>query len=95
MFYLCRFEKNLLSNMISMNEERLVMVAPLSPFPQEYDPELFSKALPCLTAIACSLPPDYPLTEGHEEDWPQQNTASGPYVPEPVNTAGGVYSMCG
>ena len=25
----------------------------------EYDPELFGKALPCLTAIGCALPPDY------------------------------------
>ena len=25
----------------------------------EYDPELFGKALPCLTSIACALPPDY------------------------------------
>jgi hypothetical protein len=24
-----------------------------------YDPELFSKALPCLSAIGCALSPDY------------------------------------
>lgn len=59
------------------------------PCPQEYDPELFSKALPCLTAISCALPPDYSLTEGQDDDWCKQGThTSGPYVPEPVNTSG-------
>ena len=34
----------------------------------EYDPELFGKALPCLTSIACALPPDYAKSDGAEED---------------------------
>ena len=32
-----------------------------------YDPELFSKALPCLSAIGCALSPDYSLSS-HPED---------------------------
>ncbi|KAL1472514.1 hypothetical protein MTO96_039268, partial [Rhipicephalus appendiculatus] len=76
----------------SEEERRLTMLLFTNIFDSlskmEYDPELFSKALPCLTAIACALPPDYSLSEGHEEDWSKQNTTSGPYVPEPVNTSG-------
>ena len=34
----------------------------------EYDPELFGKALPCLTAIACALPPDYAKSKHTEDD---------------------------
>ena len=34
----------------------------------EYDPELFGKALPCLTSIACALPPDYAKSDAAEED---------------------------
>ncbi|XP_077528941.1 ryanodine receptor isoform X3 [Haemaphysalis longicornis] len=77
----------------SEEERRLTMLLFTNIFDSlskmEYDPDLFSKALPCLTAIACALPPDYSLTEGHEEDLCKHTTgASGPYVPEPVNTMG-------
>ncbi|KAL7671399.1 hypothetical protein ACOME3_006297 [Neoechinorhynchus agilis] len=36
-----------------------------------YDPDLFSRALPCMIAIACSLPPDFMVSDyenGDEED---------------------------
>jgi ryanodine receptor 2 len=32
-----------------------------------YDPELFGKALPCLTAIGSAISPDYALTSGGED----------------------------
>ncbi|KAI0981288.1 hypothetical protein GJ496_001976 [Pomphorhynchus laevis] len=35
---------------------------------RRYDPELFSEALPCMTAIACSLPPDCTLTINKSKD---------------------------
>ncbi|KAM7298254.1 ryanodine receptor [Ixodes scapularis] len=77
----------------SEEERRLTMLLFTNIFDSlskmEYDPELFSKALPCLTAISCALPPDYSLTEGQDDDWCKQGThTSGPYVPEPVNTSG-------
>lgn len=34
----------------------------------DYDPELFGKALPCLTAIGCALPPDYSLSKNTDDD---------------------------
>lgn len=37
-------------------------------FPR-YDPELFGKALPCLTAIACALPPDYAKSAHSDSDY--------------------------
>lgn len=55
----------------------------------EYDPDLFNKSLPCLTAIACSLPPDYSMPTGVDEEWYKQaGPTDGPYVPEPVHTGG-------
>ncbi|CAN7995814.1 unnamed protein product [Ixodes hexagonus] len=77
----------------SEEERRLTMLLFTNIFDSlskmEYDPELFNKALPCLTAISCALPPDYSLTEGQDDDWCKQGThTSGPYVPEPVNTNG-------
>lgn len=53
----------------------------------EYDPDLFSKALPCLTAIACALPPDYSLTSGSEDQLVKSGPSDGPYVPNPVDTS--------
>ncbi|XP_076069948.1 ryanodine receptor isoform X2 [Oratosquilla oratoria] len=53
----------------------------------EYDPELFGKALPCLSSIGCALPPDYSLTTGYEDEL--YNTAAcadGPYNPMPIDT---------
>lgn len=57
----------------------------------EYDPELFGKALPCLTAIGCGLPPDYSLSQNYDDEWYGNKTASsgpdGPYDPQPINTS--------
>ncbi|XP_053408017.1 ryanodine receptor-like isoform X6 [Mercenaria mercenaria] len=52
-----------------------------------YDPELFSKALPCLSAIGCALSPDYTLTS-HDDSWFHRAMAEseGVYNPSPVDT---------
>ncbi|XP_055878934.1 ryanodine receptor 2-like isoform X5 [Biomphalaria glabrata] len=53
-----------------------------------YDPELFSKALPCLSAIGCALSPDYALS--HRDDkWLRQTSVDldGAYHPKPVDTS--------
>ena len=53
----------------------------------EYDPELFGKALPCLSAIGCSLPPDYSLTTGYEDDlYNVASSRDGPYSPQPIDS---------
>lgn len=53
----------------------------------EYDPDLFGQALPCLTAIASALPPDYSMTSHPSEDMNLKTTPDdGPYIPEPVDT---------
>lgn len=62
---------------------------------QEYDPELFNKALPCLTAIGCALPPDYALTTSLDDEWYNKSVpaeTNGPYVPQPINTSMSVSS---
>ncbi|XP_041353187.1 ryanodine receptor-like isoform X2 [Gigantopelta aegis] len=51
-----------------------------------YDPELFSKALPCLSAIGCALSPEYAMS--HTDDsWAQPSSSDieGIYVPRPVD----------
>lgn len=57
----------------------------------DYDPELFGKALPCLTAIGCALPPDYSLSKNYDDEWYTNKTAKtgpdGPYNPQPINTS--------
>lgn len=60
----------------------------------DYDPELFGRALPCLTAIGCALPPDYSLSKNYDDEWYASKTAAsgpsgpgGPYNPQPINTA--------
>lgn len=54
----------------------------------EYDPELFSKALPCLSAIGCALSPDYSLTR-QDEEWIREasEVSDGSYRPRPVDTS--------
>ncbi len=56
---------------------------------QAYDPELFSKALPCLTAIGCALSPDYAISQ-HVDSWYKEYAAeaSDDYIPKPVDIAG-------
>lgn len=52
----------------------------------DYDADLFGKALPCLTAIACALPPDYSLSAGAEAEIKLAGPLDGPYQPSPVDT---------
>ena len=52
----------------------------------EYDPDLFNKALPCLTALAGALPPDYSFTSSDEDTLGSKTVPDeGPYIPNPVN----------
>lgn len=56
----------------------------------DYDPELFGKALPCLIAIGCALPPDYSLSKNADEDYygKQSGEPDQPqYNPQPINTS--------
>lgn len=57
----------------------------------DYDPELFGKALPCLIAIGCALPPDYSLSKNTDDDLYGKPTGGGPdqpqYNPQPINTS--------
>ncbi|XP_063919785.1 ryanodine receptor isoform X1 [Zophobas morio] len=57
----------------------------------DYDPELFGKALPCLSAIGCALPPDYSLSKNYDDEWYANKSAQtgpdGPYDPQPINTS--------
>ncbi|XP_044016394.1 ryanodine receptor isoform X3 [Aphidius gifuensis] len=80
----------------SDEEKRLTMVLFSNIFDSlsrmDYDPELFGKALPCLTAIGCALPPDYSLSKNYDDEWYSSKTAStqspdGPYNPQPINTS--------
>ncbi|XP_035704010.1 ryanodine receptor isoform X5 [Folsomia candida] len=55
----------------------------------EYDPDLFGKALPCLSAIGCALPPDYSLPAALDENLLKNSTSEGtdgPYQPVPIET---------
>lgn len=60
----------------------------LCAFVQTYDQELFKMAMPCLSAIAGALPPDYidpslsTALEKHESV-----DAQGNFDPRPINTA--------
>ncbi|XP_057319083.1 ryanodine receptor isoform X4 [Microplitis mediator] len=80
----------------SDEEKRLTMVLFSNIFDSlskmDYDPELFGKALPCLTAIGCALPPDYSLSKNYDDEWYSSKSAStqsadGPYNPAPINTS--------
>uniref|UniRef100_A0A914BY34 Uncharacterized protein n=1 Tax=Acrobeloides nanus TaxID=290746 RepID=A0A914BY34_9BILA len=51
-----------------------------------YDPDLFSKALPCLTAIGSAISPDYSLTTGGEKaELAKAREEEGVWVPKPVD----------
>jgi ryanodine receptor 2 len=77
----------------SDEEKRLTMVLFSNIFDSlskmEYDPELFGKALPCLTAIGCALPPDYTLSKNNDEECYgiKSSSSDGPYDPQPINTS--------
>ncbi|XP_071036526.1 ryanodine receptor [Parasteatoda tepidariorum] len=76
----------------SEEEKRLTMILFTNIFDSlakmEYDPDLFNKSLPCLTAIACALPPDYSLTQSGDDDqwYKESGPTDGPYMPEPITT---------
>lgn len=54
----------------------------------DYDPELFGKALPCLIAIGCALPPDYSLPQKSDDDYYAPGNPDQPqYNPQPINTS--------
>ncbi|XP_050357867.1 ryanodine receptor isoform X13 [Nymphalis io] len=58
----------------------------------DYEPELFGKALPCLIAIGCALPPDYSLSMNYDDEFYGKETqsigADNPqYDPQPINTS--------
>lgn len=56
----------------------------------DYDPELFGKALPCLIAIGCALPPDYSLSKNTDEDYygrQSGNPDQPQYDPNPIDTS--------
>ncbi|EJD76290.1 ryanodine Receptor TM 4-6 family protein [Loa loa] len=56
---------------------------------KQYDPELFGKALPCLTAIGSSISPDYTLTTtGDDMDKIQKTKDRGIWNPDPVDVSG-------
>ncbi|KAH9493479.1 Ryanodine receptor 2 [Dermatophagoides farinae] len=74
----------------SEEERRLTMVLFSNIFDSlakmEYDPDLFGQALPCLTAIASALPPDYSMPTNASEDASFKTArAEFPYIPEPVD----------
>lgn len=55
---------------------------------QKYDPELFKMAMPCLSAIAGALPPDYAdASISTAVEKPVSVDTQGNFDPKPINTA--------
>ncbi|XP_071354117.1 ryanodine receptor 3-like isoform X2 [Trachinotus anak] len=55
---------------------------------RKYDPELFKMAMPCLSAIAGALPPDYvDASISTTMEKPVSVDAQGNFDPKPINTA--------
>lgn len=55
---------------------------------QKYDPELFKMAMPCLSAIAGALPPDYvDASISTAVEKPVSVDTQGNFDPKPINTA--------
>lgn len=55
---------------------------------QKYDPELFKMAMPCLSAIAGALPPDYvDASINTTVEKPVSVDAQGNFDPKPISTA--------
>uniref|UniRef100_A0A673C6E5 Ryanodine receptor 3 n=1 Tax=Sphaeramia orbicularis TaxID=375764 RepID=A0A673C6E5_9TELE len=55
---------------------------------RKYDPELFKMAMPCLSAIAGALPPDYvDASISTTVEKPVSIDAQGNFDPKPINTA--------
>nr|AXA98483.1 Ryanodine receptor [Sesamia inferens] len=58
----------------------------------DYEPELLGKALPCLIAIGCALPPDYSLSKNYDDEFYGKEQVTGgldnpQYDPQPINTS--------
>lgn len=60
--------------------------------PQKYEHELFKLALPCLSAVAGALPPDY-MESNYVAMMEKQSSmdAEGNFNPQPVDTSKSVY----
>ncbi|UJR09568.1 hypothetical protein I4U23_013803 [Adineta vaga] len=57
---------------------------------RDYDPELFGKALPCLTAIGSALSPDYSYSSSQDDrldDEQEKLEMNRPYEPKPTDTS--------
>ncbi|CAB3399073.1 unnamed protein product [Caenorhabditis bovis] len=52
-----------------------------------YDPELFGKALPCMTAIGSAISPDYSLTTGLDEIKDKKKPDEGSWIPVTVDVS--------
>ncbi|ULT90420.1 hypothetical protein L3Y34_008632 [Caenorhabditis briggsae] len=52
-----------------------------------YDPELFGKALPCMTAIGSAISPDYSLTSGLEDVRNKKREEEGAWIPRTVDVS--------
>ncbi|CAI5451931.1 unnamed protein product [Caenorhabditis angaria] len=52
-----------------------------------YDPELFGKALPCMTAIGSAISPDYSLTSGLEDVRSKKVEDEGAWIPKTVDVS--------
>uniref|UniRef100_A0A6P7G955 Ryanodine receptor-like n=1 Tax=Diabrotica virgifera virgifera TaxID=50390 RepID=A0A6P7G955_DIAVI len=90
----CPLGEDLCEKMNGFHEKLMIHVslqALLAPVEMDYDPELFGKALPCLTAIGCALPPDYSLSKNYDDEWyhskSDKSGTDGPYNPQPINTS--------
>lgn len=65
----------------------LCSLTPLSVL-QKYDAELFKMAMPCLSAIAGAIPPDYVDSSSGSTLVKQVSVdAQGNFDPQPINTA--------
>ncbi|VDK55309.1 unnamed protein product [Gongylonema pulchrum] len=79
--------------MASETEKRLSMLLFYAIFDslgsKPYDPELFGKALPCLTAIGSAISPDYTLTTASEDLTDSAKTVSdqGVWIPKPTEVS--------
>lgn len=64
------------------------LLVPPSPATQRYDLELFKLALPCLSAVAGALPPDY-MESNYVAMMEKQSSmdSEGNFNPQPADTS--------
>lgn len=72
----------------SHNESHIDNSLPSLFFPQKYEQELFKLALPCLSAVAGALPPDY-MESNYVSMMEKQSSmdSEGNFNPQPVDTS--------